>query len=138
RALDAYLYVLKSLAETSLEPVAQQVAMVAASRANAADYGVAVHATLAEKLGASKEIVEALRTGTPLSDSKLEAVRDFATAVASGRTQVSDHHVLALKSVGYERRAAVAIALAVSAKTLVNAVAHLAHPEIDAAFRSPA
>ncbi|NPU09698.1 alpha/beta fold hydrolase [Bradyrhizobium sp. 83002] len=133
-ALDAYLYVLKSIAATSLDPVAQQVAMVAASRANAADYGIAVHSTLAEKLGASRETVEALRMGHPLSDLKLEAVRNFATAIASGRTQVSDHDVRGLRAAGYDRGAAVAIALAVSAKTLVNAVAHLARPEIDAAF----
>jgi AhpD family alkylhydroperoxidase len=133
-ALDAYLYVLKSLAATSLEPVEQQVAMVAASRANAAEYGIAVHSTLAERLGASVETVEALRCGKPLSDPRLEAIRSFAAAIATGLTQVSDHDVITLKAAGYDRAAMVAIALAASAQTLMNTVAHLARPEIDAAF----
>jgi AhpD family alkylhydroperoxidase len=134
-ALGAYLATLQALGGTSLSPIAQQVAMVAASRANAADYGVAVHATLAGKLGASPEMVAALRTGGPIADPQLEAVRRFATAVASKRTQVSDSDVNALTMVGLDRRAAVAIALAVASKTFVNTVAHLARPEIDAAFQ---
>ena len=68
--LSAYLVLLQSLGATSLEPVAQQVALAAASKANAADYGVAVHATLAGKLGASAEVVDALRRGIALTDPK--------------------------------------------------------------------
>ncbi len=115
-ALAAYITMLQSLAATSLDPIAQQVAMVAASRANAADYGVAVHATLAAKLGGPTDIVEALRNGKPLQDPKLEAVRGFAAAIASKRTQVSDSDVNALRAAGYDHRAVVAIALAAAAK----------------------
>jgi AhpD family alkylhydroperoxidase len=134
--LGAYITMLQSLGATSLDPIAQQVAMVAASRANAADYGIAVHATLAAKLGANAEVVSALRNGNALSDPKLEAVRRFATAVAANRTQVSDSDVNALKAQGYDQRAVVAIALAAAAKTLVNTVAHLSRPEIDLGFRA--
>lgn len=134
-ALGAYMTMLQSLGATSLDPIAQQVAMVAASRANGADYGIAVHATLAGKLGAPADIVEALHRGGPLRDPKLEAVRRFASAIASKRTQVSDSDVNALKAAGYDARVAVAITLAAAAKTLVNTIAHLARPEIDAGFR---
>ncbi len=134
-ALAAYITMLQSLGASSLDPIAQQVAMAAASRANAADYGVAVHTTLAARLGASADIVEALRNGRPLGDPRLEAVRRFAAAIASKRTQVSDSDVNALRAVGYDHRAAVAITLAAAAKTLVNTIAHLSRPEIDAGFR---
>ncbi|KVQ34954.1 alpha/beta hydrolase [Burkholderia cepacia] len=132
--LSAYLQWLHSLGNTTLDAVAQQVAMAAASRVNAADYGVAVHATLAGRLGAPADVVDALRTGGALADPKLEAVRQFATAIASKRTQVSDSDVNALKAAGFDRRAAVAIAMAVAGKTLVNTVAHLSKIEIDAGF----
>jgi len=108
--------------------------MAAASRANAADYGVAVHATLAGKLGATGVVVDTLRNGGAFADPKLEAVRRFATAIASKRTQVSDSDVNALTAAGLDRRAAVAIAMAVAGKTLVNTVAHLSRVEIDAGF----
>ena len=133
--LSAYIAMLQSLSETSLDPIAQQVAMVAASRANAADYGIAVHATLAGKLGASADVVAALRSGGGLADAKLEAVSQFATAIAMNRTQLSDSDVNALKAAGYDQRAAVAIALAAGAKTLANTVAHLSRPEIDPGFQ---
>ncbi len=134
--LDVYMKVLQALEQTSLDPVAQQVALAAASRANAGEYGVAVHATLAEKLGASAEVVQTLRNGGSFSDPKLEAVRRFAAAIASKRTQVSDSDVRALTAAGYDRRAAVAIALAASGKTLVNTVAHLSQVEIDEGFKA--
>jgi AhpD family alkylhydroperoxidase len=134
--LAAYIAMLQSLGATSLDPIAQQVAMAAASRANASDYGVAVHTALAARLGASADIIAALRSGAPIGDPRLEAVRRFAAAIASKRTQLSDSDVNALTAAGYDRRTAVAIALAAAAKTLVNTVAHLSRPEIDAGFRS--
>lgn len=133
--LEAYISALQALSRTTLSPVAQQVAMAAASLANAADYGVMVHATLAEQAGAPADVAKALRTGDSLEDPKLEAVRRFATAIVSKRTQVSDSDVHALRAAGFDHRAVVAIALAASAKTLVNTVAHLARPEIDAGFQ---
>jgi alkylhydroperoxidase family enzyme len=133
--LTAYLYWLQALSTTSLDPVAQQVAMAAASHANAADYAVAVHATLAGRLGASKDLIDALRAGGTLADPKLEAVRRFATAIVRKSTQVSDSDVNALTAAGFDRRATVAIAMAVAGKTLVNTVAHLSRVEIDAGFK---
>jgi pimeloyl-ACP methyl ester carboxylesterase/alkylhydroperoxidase family enzyme len=133
--LDVYIKMLQALGETNLDPIAQQVALAAASRANAADYGVAVHATLATKLGASAEVVERIRNGGSFTDPKLEAVRHFATAIASKQTQVSDSDVKTLTAAGYDRRAAVAIALAAGAKTLANTVTHLSRPALDAGFQ---
>jgi alkylhydroperoxidase family enzyme len=134
--LSAYITILQSLGATTLDPVAQQVALASASRANAADYGVAVHSTLAARVGAPADVVEALRNGGPLADPKLEAVRRFADAIASKRTQVSDSDVNALTAAGYDRRAAVAIALAAAGKTLVNTVAHLSKVKIDEGFQA--
>lgn len=133
--LAIYIKMLQALETTSLDPIAQQVALASASRANAAEYAVAVHATLAARLGASADIVEAIRFGGTLEDSRLEAVRRFAYAIATKQTQVSDSDIRALKEVGYDSRAAVAIALAAGAKTLANTVAHLSRPEIDEAFQ---
>ena len=134
--LDVYIKMLEALGQTALDPIAQQVALGAASRVNGADYAIAVHATLASKLGASKEIVDTIRNGGSFNDPKLEAVRRFTAAIASKRTQVSDSDVKALVVAGYDRRAAVALALAAGAKTLVNAVAHLARPSIDEGFQA--
>lgn len=133
--LDVYIKMLQALGQTVLDPIAQQVALGAASRANGAEYAIAVHATLATKLGASKEVVNTIRKSGSFADPKLEAVRRFTAAVAAKRTQVSDSDVKELLAAGYDRRAAVALALAAAAKTLANTVAHLARPTIDAGFQ---
>jgi pimeloyl-ACP methyl ester carboxylesterase/alkylhydroperoxidase family enzyme len=132
--LDVYIKMLMALGQTVLEPIAQQVALGAASYVNGADYAVAVHATLAAKLGASEEVTNTIRNGGSFTDPKLEAVRRFTTAIASKRTQVSDSDVKALVAAGFDRRAAVALALAAGAKTLVNTVAHLSRPALDEGF----
>jgi pimeloyl-ACP methyl ester carboxylesterase/alkylhydroperoxidase family enzyme len=134
--LDVYIKMLQALGQTVLDPIAQQVALGAASRANAADYAIAVHATLATKLGASQEVADTIRNGGAFSDPKLEAVRRFTTAISSNRTQVSDSDVKALLAVGYDRRAVVALALAAGAKTLVNTVTHLSRPVPDPGFQA--
>lgn len=135
--LEVYIKMLQALGQTVLDPIAQQVALGAASHANAAEYGIAVHATLAAKLGASNEVVNTIRNGGSFADPKFEAVRRFASAIASKRTQISDSDVKELEAAGYDRRAAVAIALAAGAKTLANAVTHLSRPTIDAGFQAP-
>jgi len=135
--LGVYLSMLQALGQTSLDPIAQQVALVAVSHANSAAYGVAVHATLARNLGATDAVVEAMREGHALPDPKLDAVRRFATAITVGRSQVSDSDVKALLEVGYDRRAVVAIILAAACKTLANGVAQLSRAQIDAAFLPP-
>jgi pimeloyl-ACP methyl ester carboxylesterase/alkylhydroperoxidase family enzyme len=134
--LDVYIKMLQALGRTVLDPIAQQVALGAASRANASAYAIAVHATLADKLGASKEVVDTLRNGGHYADPKLEAVRRFSAAIAAKHTQVSDSDVNALTDAGYDRRAAVAIALAAGAKTLANTVAHLSRPVLDEGFKA--
>lgn len=130
-ALGAYLTMMQSLEATALDPIAQQVALIAASHANGSRYCVALHVGVAAKLGASAELVAALREGAAIADPKLEAVRRFSAAVAAKQTQVSDSDIAALAAVGYDHRAAVAIALAAAAKLLANLVEHLARPEID-------
>ena len=134
--LEVYMKILQALGRTVLDPIAQQVALGAASRANAADYAVAVHATLASNLGASREIVDTIRNGGSFSEPKLEAVRRFTSAIASKRTQVADSDVKALLAAGYDCRAVVALALAAGAKTLVNTVAHLSRPALDPGFQA--
>ncbi len=133
--LEIYLKMLEALGRTCLDPIAQQVALAAASRANASQYAIAVHATLAEKLGATAETVEVIRNGGSFSDDKLEAVRLFTAAIASKHAQVSDSDVKALLAAGYDRRAVVALALAAGAKTLANTVAHLSQVVIDEGFK---
>jgi AhpD family alkylhydroperoxidase len=136
-ALEGYLQVLQAFGGTSLDPIEQQIVLMAVSRANQADYSVAVHATLATKLGAAAALVKAAGTGATIEDSRYAALRRFAEALTVGRGRVSDAEVEDFLAAGYGREAVVAVAFGVAVKTFANAIAHLARTPVDDAF-SPA
>jgi AhpD family alkylhydroperoxidase len=133
-ALEGYLQVLQAFGGTSLDPIEQQIVLMAVSRANQADYSVAVHATLATKLGAAAGLVKAAGTGATIEDPRYGALRRFAEALTVGRGQVSDAEIEEFLAAGYKREAVVAVAFGVAVKTFANAIAHLAHTPVDDAF----
>jgi len=132
--LESYFHSLKAFGETSLNPVEQQVVLMAVSRANNADYSLAVHAALAEKLGATADTIKGVGTGGALQDQKLAALRRFAELLTFGRGQVRNTDIEAFLAAGYDRRAVVAVAFGVAVKTFANALAHLAQTPVDAPF----
>ena len=133
-ALEGYLQVLQAFGGTSLDPIEQQVVLMAVSRANQADYSVAVHATLAAKLGAAAALVRAAGAGATIEDPRYAALRHFAEALTVGRGRISDAEIEAFLAAGYGREAVVAVAFGVAVKTFANAVAHLARTPVDDAF----
>jgi AhpD family alkylhydroperoxidase len=131
-ALESYFHALQAFGQTTLGPIEQQIVLMAVSRANAADYSLAVHAALAAKLGAAPELVKAVGTGGPVSDRKLAALRRFTEALTVGRGQVPEGEIAAFVGAGYDRAAVVAVAFGVAVKTFANALAHLARTPVDA------
>jgi len=127
-ALEGYFHVLQAFADTPLTAVEQQVVLMSVSRANQADYSLAIHTALALKLGADPRVVNAVGTGRSISDAKLAALRRFTEALTVGRGQVPDSEVDAFLAAGYDR------AFGVAVKTFANALAHLAQTPVDAAF----
>jgi AhpD family alkylhydroperoxidase len=132
--LESYFHSLKAFGETSLTPVEQQVVLMAVSRANNADYSLAVHAALAEKLGATVDTIKGAGTGRALQDQKLAALRHFAELLTFGRGQVRNSDIEAFLAAGYDRKAVIAVAFGVAVKTFANALAHLAQTHVDAPF----
>ena len=133
-ALETYLHALQAFGETPLNPIEQQVVLMSVSRANQANYSLAVHAALALKLGADPDIVRGVGTGRSLTDSRLAALRRFTEALTVGRGQVPAAEVDSFLAAGYDRAAIVAVAFGVAVKTFANALAHLAKTPVDAAF----
>jgi AhpD family alkylhydroperoxidase len=132
--LEGYFHVLQAFGDTPLSPIEQQIVLMSVSRANQADYSLAIHTALALKLGADPSLVKAVGTGASIADAKLSALRRFTEAATVGRGQVATHEVDAFLAAGYDRAALVAVAFGVAVKTFANALAHLAKTPVDAAF----
>jgi AhpD family alkylhydroperoxidase len=134
--LGSYFQALQAFGQTSLSPIEQQVVLMAVSRVNRADYSLAVHATLAAKLGAPADVVKAVGTGAPVADPRLAALRRFAEMLTIGRGEIASAELTAFLAAGYDRKAVVAVAFGIAAKTFANALAHLARTPVDEPFES--
>ncbi|SED80658.1 alkylhydroperoxidase AhpD family core domain-containing protein [Rhizobiales bacterium GAS191] len=133
-ALEGYFHVLQAFGETPLSPIEQQIVLMSVSRANQAEYSLAIHAALAAKLGANADTVRGAATGGAIGDPKLAALRRFSEALTVSRGQVSASEVESFLAAGYDRAALVAVAFGVAVKTFANTLAHLAKTPVDAAF----
>lgn len=134
-ALDGYVQALQAFGQTHLSPLEQQIVMIAASRANAALYSVAVHATVASQLGATESTVVAARDGKLVDDARLAVLQHFAEALMLGRGQVNASQIEQMRQAGYNAAALVAVAFGVAVKFFANSVVHLARPPIDDGFK---
>jgi 3-oxoacyl-[acyl-carrier protein] reductase len=82
-----YFHSLQAFGAMSLGPIEQQIVLMVVSRANKANYSLAIHAALATKLGASPEVVKAVGTGGPVADPKIDALRRFTERLTVARGQ---------------------------------------------------
>jgi AhpD family alkylhydroperoxidase len=138
-SLDGYLAGLTAFGQTTaLNPVDQQIVLIAASRANGAAYSVAVHAAVAAKLGAPDSVIDAARSGKPVAEPRLAALQALTAAITTARGDVSDAAILSARSAGLGAGEIVAVSFGVALKAFANTIALIARPDIDPAFINPA
>ena len=97
-------------------------------------YCVPAHTAIANSMGVSQDITEALRNETPLPNDKLEALRTFTLSVVRNRGNVDDDAVKAFLDAGYTQRQILEVVLGVAQKTISNYTNHLAQTPVDAPF----
>ncbi len=83
--LESYWQLNQIFAGSSLNPVEQQVVLLSVSVANRCGYCVGAHSALADMTGVPAEVTEALRSGEPIADSRLEALRHFTRTLVEQR-----------------------------------------------------
>ena len=133
-ALKAYMNLTELLGNASLSPVEQQAMMLAASYENSCGYCMAAHSTAASMAGIPKPVLTALRSGSALADSKLEALRSFVVEVVRSRGRVSDRRIEEFLAAGYTRQNVLEVVFAVAMKTLSNYANHMAETPMDTQF----
>jgi len=118
--------------EGTLTPAEQQVVFLAVSRFHECEYCVAGHSVLAGQAKLDPAVLEAVREGGAISNRKLAALRDFATAVVADRGHVSPAGIDAFLGAGYTQAQILEVVLIVASKTISNYVNHLTHTPNDA------
>ena len=135
-ALNAYITLSDLLSQTSFTPVEQQLILATVSIANNCEYCVAAHSAGLKMAGLEDDALASLRSGRPLQDQKLEALRAFVTAVVQSRGWVKQPELQRFLSAGYTREQVLETLVGISMKTLSNYTNHIADTPLDAKFES--
>lgn len=136
--LKAYTQLGTLLNETSLSPTEQQIVLMTNNLLNGCDYCMAAHTTISKGAGVPADIIEALRTDTPIANSKLEALRTFARVINESRGWPQQSDLDAFYAVGYGPQQVLEVILGTAFKVLSNYTNHIAQTPLDAAFASNA
>lgn len=119
------------LAETTLSPLEQQIVIMTANYENRCHYCTAGHSLLMTLQKMPADIITALRDGKPLTDPRLESLRQFTRQLLLQRGHVGDTALAEFFAAGFSQRQALEILVGLAAKLLSNFTNALAHTELD-------
>ncbi|PIS11085.1 MAG: carboxymuconolactone decarboxylase [Bdellovibrio sp. CG10_big_fil_rev_8_21_14_0_10_47_8] len=134
-ALKAYLALGDSFAASGLSALEQQIVALTVSRENNCAYCMAAHSAISAMSKLDEKIIQQLRAGESLSDSRLEALRAFTKRIVAARGWVDDSDVKQFLGAGYAKEQLLAVIVGVTMKTLSNYVNHISKTEVDEAFK---
>lgn len=132
--LKAYTTLSGILDESSLDATERQVILLATSFVNNCEYCVAAHTVIAGMQKVPGDVVAAIRSGRPIDNAKLQALRQLVEEVVNTRGWPSERSVQEFISVGYGPQQVLEVVLGVGIKTLSNYTNHIAETPLDTAF----
>jgi AhpD family alkylhydroperoxidase len=135
-AAEAYTAVMGIFESSSLSDAEKQTVLLSASLANGCDYCMAAHSTIAAMKDVPAGIIEALRAGATLPDTRLDALAVLTRSVVETRGWPSEAAKEAFFAAGYGASEYLEVIVGVTVKTLSNYVNHAADTPLDAAFQA--
>lgn len=129
--LAAYTALWDLFSKTSLSATEQQVVYLTAIFENNCHYCMAGHTMLAKMQKIDSTVVQAIRSGRPIADPKLEALHKFTGIVVRERGFVPDADVDRFLAAGFTNRNVLEVVLGVGTKVLSNYTNHITHTELD-------
>ncbi|MEO1128817.1 MAG: carboxymuconolactone decarboxylase family protein [Planctomycetota bacterium] len=129
--LEGYKRLWDLLGASSLSPLEQQVVMMTANFENDCHYCVPWHTFIMKQSRMPDDVIEALRSGTPLPDPKLDALRTFTRLLIENRGHAGDAALEALLAAGYTRQHALDIILGLAVKLMSNYTNAVTHTRLD-------
>jgi AhpD family alkylhydroperoxidase len=132
--LDGFLQANARFEASTLDPVSREVVIMTVATRNGCHLCVAMHTGALRALGADERLVAALRSGQPLADPRLEALRAFVHEVLATSGDVPDDAVRALLEHGYTLRNALEVVLGIGAYTMSTLANRLTGAPVDGPF----
>ncbi|MER7586858.1 carboxymuconolactone decarboxylase family protein [Micromonospora sp. NPDC127501] len=129
--LSGFLTANAGFEQTDLTPLEREVVVLAVATTNECHVCVALHTGTLTRLGATPELIAALRGGSVLPDSRLEALRRFTLAVLDHRGAVPDDELDDFLAAGFQPRHALDVVLGVGAYTISTFANRLTRAPLD-------
>ncbi|GAA4048172.1 carboxymuconolactone decarboxylase family protein [Hymenobacter glaciei] len=119
------------LGKSSLSLLEGQIVIMTASFENNSPYCMAVHTWGMEMTKVPQDVIDSLRNGEPIKDSKLEALRSFTKDLLVCHGHVDESAIAAFIDAGYTQQNIVEVIGGLSAKMISNYINILAKTELD-------
>ena len=129
--LSGYAHMWDAFETTTLTPIERQVVFMTANFENECNYCIPWHTVLAKKAGIAKKDIEALRSGAPLSDPKLQVLRAFTRTLIANRGKASDAELQVFFDSGYNDVQALEVILGLAIKLISNYTNSIAGTPLD-------
>lgn len=135
--LKVYLAVNEFLKEHGqLTQIEQQVVYITVSAENGCIYCVGAHSALSTMVKMPEVVLRELREQRPLSDHKLNQLREFTLSVMQQNGHVPEADLEAFQSAGYDQGHVLEVLTILAQKTLSNYYNHIANTPLDDMFGS--
>lgn len=136
--LEGYMTLAGIFNKTDLTETERQIILMTNNRLNGCVYCMAAHTSISQGAGVPAEVIESLRTGKPIADPKLEALRIFTAVVNETRGWPTEAQINNLLTAGYARQTILEVILGTSLKVMSNYTNHIATTPVDEAFQANA
>ncbi len=133
--LEGYVALSGILQKTDLNETERQIVLMTNNRLNGCEYCMSAHTALSHMGGVAADVIESLRTNTPIKDQKLEALRTFSAVINETRGWPKETDVQAFLNAGYTRQNILEVILGTALKVMSNYTNHIAKTELDDAFK---
>ena len=132
--LEGYMSLSAIFDKTDLTPTERQIVLMVNNRLNGCGYCMSAHTAISKKVRVPDDVIADLRSGAPLADPKLEALRQFAIKVNESRGWPDQADLDALFAAGYSKRTVLEVVLGTALKVMSNYTNHVAETPLDKAF----
>ncbi len=129
--LSGYVHMWDLFETTTFTPVERQVIYMTANFENECSYCVPWHSLLAKNAGIDPCEVEALRSGAPLANPKLEVLRGFTRTLIANRGKASEADLQVFFTAGYSDVQVLEVILGLSIKLISNYTNSVAGTPLD-------
>lgn len=131
-ALEAYSMLWTIAETTSFTAQERNVAYLAIIYENECTYCMAGHTNLSRMAHVDDAVITAIRTNTPIADTKLEALRSLAAKLTRQRGVMNEADVSAFKAAGFTNQSVLDLLVLAATKLISNYANHLAETPNDA------